>query len=174
MRRNRILVLALAVGPLAAAVSAAVASAHHHQPRHWHHHPMQPPHHPAPLAANADVYSTGHQATFAVEGPQGVLANDYGNEPTIVANTEPAHGSLELESDGGFTYTPEAGFQGADSFTYTVADAVHLFKTDLPPVGNFEGVQLPGAPSAPRWHRSPATRTNSSASRTAARTSNRR
>src|SRR6201996_2532275 len=144
MRRNRILVLALAVCALGAAVSAAVASAHHHPPRRRHPHPAPPPHHPAPLAANADVYSTGHQATFSVEGPQGVLANDYGNEPTIVANTEPAHGSLELESDGRFTYTQEAGFEGADSFTYTVADAVHLFKTDLPPVGNFEGVQLPG------------------------------
>ena len=32
----------------------------------------------------------------------------------------------------------------ADSFEYTIADAVHLYKTDLPSVGNFEGVQLPG------------------------------
>jgi hypothetical protein len=48
----------------------------------------------------------GKQATLAVEGSQGVLANDYGDEPTIVANAEPTHGSLELEPDGGFIYTP--------------------------------------------------------------------
>jgi hypothetical protein len=45
-----------------------------------------------------------------------VLANDHGEEPTIVGDTEPLHGSLELEDDGGFIYTPEAGFSGADSF----------------------------------------------------------
>ena len=73
-----------------------------------------------------------------------MLANDHGDEPTIVGNTEPLHGSLELEDDGGFIYTPEAGFSGTDSFEYTIADAVHLYKTDLPSVGNFEGVQLPG------------------------------
>jgi hypothetical protein len=157
MRRNRTLALALMICALAASIAAAVASAHH-APRGWnppghqppwhhghHHHPVPPPHHPSPLAAIADSYSTfPHEATFSVEGDEGVLANDSGDEPTIVASTEPAHGSLELDSDGGFTYTPEAGFHEADSFTYTIADAVHLYKTDLPPIGNFEGVQLPG------------------------------
>jgi hypothetical protein len=148
MRRNRILVLALAVCALGAALAAAVASAHHpdhNHPRRRHHHPTPPPHHPDTLTANADSYSTGKQATLAVEGPQGVLANDYGDEPTIVANTEPTHGSLELEPGGGFIYTPEAGFAGTDSFSYSIADAVHLYKTDLPSIGNYGGVQLPGA-----------------------------
>jgi hypothetical protein len=148
MRRNRTLVLALGVCAIVAAIAAAGASAHHgswqHPTRWHHHHPTPPPHHVGTLTANADNYSTGHQATFAVEGPQGVLANDHGEEPTIVGNTEPLHGSLELEDDGGFIYTPEAGFTGSDSFEYTIADAVHLYKTDLPSVGNFEGVQLPG------------------------------
>ncbi len=145
MRRNRILVLALAVCALCGAVAAAVASAHHQPwPSRWHHHPTPPPHHPAPLAATPDAYSTGKQATFAVEGPQGVLANDYGNEPTIVGNTEPEHGSLELEPDGSFIYTPYAGFSGTDSFTYTIADAVHAYKTHLPTQGNYGGVQLNG------------------------------
>jgi hypothetical protein len=42
-----------------------------------------PPHHVGTLTAAADNYSTGKQATFAVEGPQGVLANDHGEEPAI-------------------------------------------------------------------------------------------
>jgi hypothetical protein len=149
MTRNRILVLALSACAIVAAIAAAGASAHHHsdprdQWRHWHHHPTPPSHHPGTLAANPDSYSTGHQATLAVEGPQGVLANDKGDEPTIVANTEPEHGELELEPDGGFTYTPDLGFSGTDSFSYTIADAVHLYKTHLPPLGNYGGVQLTG------------------------------
>lgn len=163
MRRNRILALAPAVGVLAAAVAAAPAAANHpsHEPHrpppaphhwrpphhphhHFHHHPSPPPHHQGTLTANPDGYSTGNKATFAVEGPQGILANDRGDEPTIVGNTEPQHGSLELEPNGGFTYTPEAGFAGTDSFEYTIADAVHLYKTDLPPFGNYGGVQLTG------------------------------
>jgi hypothetical protein len=148
MRRNRTLVLALGVFAIAAAIAAAGASAHHdswqHPTRRHHHHPTPPPHHVGTLTAAADNYSTGKQATFAVEGPQGVLANDHGEEPTIVGNTEPLHGSLELEDDGGFIYTPEAGFSGTDSFEYTIADAVHLYKTDLPPQGNYGGVQLTG------------------------------
>jgi hypothetical protein len=147
MTRNRILVLALGVCALVAAVAAQGASAHHHSwyhPNHWHHHPTPPPHHYGTLTANADNYSTGNEATLAVEGPQGVLANDRGNQPTIVGNTEPEHGELELEPDGGFTYTPYAGFTGTDSFSYTIADAVHAFKTDLPPLGNYGGVQLTG------------------------------
>ncbi len=146
MRRNRMLILALGVCAAVAAIGAASASAHNwwQQPTHWHHHPTPPPHHPGTLAANADNYSTGKQATLAVEGPQGVLANDHGNAPTIVANTEPEHGELELEPDGGFTYTPYAGFSGTDSFSYTIADAVHVYKTHLPPQGNYGGVQLTG------------------------------
>jgi hypothetical protein len=166
MRRNRILALAMAVCALVAAVLASAAPANHqapkpkhhapppppshwHQPHHphhhWHHHPSPPPHHPGPVTANPDSYSTPvGKATISVAGPDGVLANDKGDEPTIVGNTEPQHGSLELEPNGGFTYTPDAEFSGTDSFEYTVADAVHLYKTDLPSIGNFNGVQLPG------------------------------
>ena len=31
-------------------------------------------------------------------------------------------GSVSLVADGSFTYTPDAGFSGSDSFTYTVFD----------------------------------------------------
>jgi hypothetical protein len=141
--------LALAVCVFGTTVVVATASAHwhqqHHPHHHWHHHPSPPPHHPGPLAAAPDTYSTPDgKATIAVEGPEGVLADDEGDEPTIVGNTEPEHGTLELEPNGGFTYTPEAEFAGTDSFEYTIADAVHLYKTDLPPIGNAGGVQLPG------------------------------
>ena len=31
---------------------------------------------------------------------------------------KPAHGSLTLNANGGFTYQPHAGYVGQDSFTY--------------------------------------------------------
>jgi hypothetical protein len=37
---------------------------------------------------------------------------------TVVIETGPSHGAVALETNGGFTYTPAAGFVGADSFTY--------------------------------------------------------
>jgi hypothetical protein len=60
--------------------------------------------------------------------PPGVLSNDYdtGNSPTpglsaeIVDNV--THGALTLNADGSFTYTPEPGYSGGDSFTYRASD----------------------------------------------------
>src|SRR5205807_4627271 len=34
----------------------------------------------------------------------------------------PSHGSLALNADGSFTYTPAADFNGTDSFTYRASD----------------------------------------------------
>jgi hypothetical protein len=54
-----------------------------------------------------------------------VLANDVPATTfsvTSVVFTQPADGSLLLNSDGSLTYTPNSNFIGSDSFTYTVAD----------------------------------------------------
>ena len=39
------------------------------------------------------------------------------------AVTLPQHGSVVVNADGTFTYTPGAGFVGQDSFTYRITDA---------------------------------------------------
>ena len=53
-----------------------------------------------------------------------VVSNDnQGDAPaSISANTLPSSGSLSLAGDGAFTYTPNPGFEGGDSFTYSIAD----------------------------------------------------
>lgn len=54
-----------------------------------------------------------------------VLTNDIdpdGGALTAAVNTAPSHGSLTLNADGSFTYTPTASYSGADSFSYTVTD----------------------------------------------------
>jgi hypothetical protein len=45
-----------------------------------------------------------------------------GDTLTFAKASDPAHGVLALGTDGGFTYTPSAGYNGADSFTFTVSD----------------------------------------------------
>jgi VCBS repeat-containing protein len=47
-----------------------------------------------------------------------------GDELTAVLVSGPGSGSLALNSDGSFSYTPNAGFTGTDSFTYQASDGV--------------------------------------------------
>ena len=57
-----------------------------------------------------------------------VLTNDTDREgqpltATIVTNA--AHGVVNFESDGNFTYTPNSNFTGTDGFTYRVSDGTN-------------------------------------------------
>ena len=55
----------------------------------------------------------------------GVLGNDDdddGDALTAVIVDSPANGSVTLNSDGSFTYTPVSTFFGSDSFTYQADD----------------------------------------------------
>jgi len=55
----------------------------------------------------------------------GVLtfASDADNDAlSAIKITDPAHGTLTLLPDGSFTYTPDAGYVGTDTFTYAVND----------------------------------------------------
>ena len=73
----------------------------------------------------ADGY-TVQGGSLAIAAP-GVLANDLnpGTRTLIAAvATNVQHGELVLNSNGGFTYTPTAGYVGTDTFTYTVNDGV--------------------------------------------------
>ena len=77
-----------------------------------------------PPVANDDTYST-HQATTLNMGAPGVLANDTDAEHDIlqaVLVTKTSHGRVALAADGSFSYTPNAGFYGADRFTYKAND----------------------------------------------------
>ncbi|HEV2148000.1 MAG TPA: Ig-like domain-containing protein [Longimicrobiaceae bacterium] len=73
----------------------------------------------APVAVN-DAYATDEDAPLNVAAP-GVLANDTDSESnplTAVLASGPANGTLTLNANGSFTYTPSAGFSGTDQFTY--------------------------------------------------------
>jgi VCBS repeat-containing protein len=101
--------------------------------------------HAPPVAVN-DSYDVNEGATLTVAAVSGVLANDTdpgGLSMTAVLGTGPSHGSLTLNADGSFVYTPAAGFSGTDSFTYTAHDAFQGSNTatvtihvHAPPVAN--------------------------------------
>ena len=40
----------------------------------------------------------------------------------VTAATKAAHGAVVINSDNTITYTPQAGFVGTDTFTYTISD----------------------------------------------------
>lgn len=78
----------------------------------------------ARLIAQYDSYSTGEDQELNVEAP-GVLDNDgtSGDGPLeAVLEQGPSNGTLDLNSDGSFIYTPNAGFTGEDTFTYKAND----------------------------------------------------
>ncbi len=74
--------------------------------------------------ANNDGYNATEETTLNVSAP-GLLTNDSdadGDAMTAVLVTGPANGSLTLNPDGSFSYTPASNFAGSDSFTYTAND----------------------------------------------------
>jgi VCBS repeat-containing protein len=81
----------------------------------------------APIAGN-NSYTTAEDTPLTVAAP-GVLANDTdpeGQPLTAVNATQPAHGSVSLNTSGGFTYTPVNNYAGPDSFTYQANDTLRL------------------------------------------------
>jgi VCBS repeat-containing protein len=83
----------------------------------------------APVAVND--FFTGVKDTPLVVGSAGVLANDTDAEfDPLTANlfSPPAHGSVTLNADGSFTYTPTAGYTGLDGFLYSASDGASSSK----------------------------------------------
>jgi subtilisin family serine protease len=71
---------------------------------------------PAPIASN-DSYEVATNGNLVVAAP-GVLANDTGTNLMAGLVSGPAHGTLQLNSDGSFSFAPQTDFSGSDQFTY--------------------------------------------------------
>ncbi|MFN8445069.1 MAG: Ig-like domain-containing protein [Caldilineaceae bacterium] len=79
----------------------------------------------APVAGH-DIYTTTEDTVLQVAAP-GVLTNDSDadNDPlTLSLVSDVASGSLSLDADGGFIYTPTTDFNGQVSFTYLIDDGI--------------------------------------------------
>lgn len=80
----------------------------------------------SPLAV-PDMYTCTGNIGINVPAAQGVKVNDFdddlpGTTLSCGACATANGGSVVLNNDGSFTYSPPAGFTGSDSFTYTITD----------------------------------------------------
>lgn len=81
-----------------------------------------------------DFYSASENKTLNVPAT-GLLSNDVDDDAgdVLTVNTTPvvdvSNGSLTLNADGSFSYTPNPEFVGSDSFTYEVCDSFGLCDT---------------------------------------------
>ena len=72
-----------------------------------------------------DSYSVNEDGTLTKNSATGVLANDSdadGDTLTVTATVQPSHGTLNLSTNGSFTYTPNADYHGTDTFKYKAND----------------------------------------------------
>ncbi|MGE0247706.1 MAG: beta strand repeat-containing protein, partial [Pyrinomonadaceae bacterium] len=101
-----------------------------------------------PPVANDDTFTVAEDSgatALDVLGNDSILP-DAGETLTVTAVTQPAHGTVAINPDGTVSYTPDANYNGADSFTYTISDGnggtatatVNLTVTPVndPPVAN--------------------------------------
>ncbi len=76
----------------------------------------------APIAFD-DTAATSADTSVAID----VLANDTdadGDALSVQSFGQASNGTVVENSDGTLSYTPDAGFSGTDSFTYTVTDGI--------------------------------------------------
>ncbi|MCU0785444.1 MAG: Ig-like domain-containing protein, partial [Verrucomicrobia bacterium] len=79
----------------------------------------------SPVAVN-DTYTTPEDVPLTIAAP-GVLSNDTdvdGDALTAALVSNVSNGSLSLNPDGSFTYTPSPDYFGSDSFAYRVSDGL--------------------------------------------------
>lgn len=84
---------------------------------------------PAPAGdqpvANDDSYELSGNEALAVGPGAGVMDNDtVASDATaeVFVASQPNHGTVVLQTDGAFDYTPDHNFEGVDGFEYTLTD----------------------------------------------------
>lgn len=75
-----------------------------------------------PIRAVNDNATTKKDVKLTVSAQLGVIANDTGRTLVVTSYTQPQNGTLVINPDGSYVYTPKAGFTGVDTATYTITD----------------------------------------------------
>ncbi|MEE2829222.1 MAG: Ig-like domain-containing protein [Myxococcota bacterium] len=105
-----------------------------------------------PPTATTDLVSLPEDSSLNIE----ILANDFdgdGDSFAVDSITTPTSGVASLDSTAGTVlYTPDADFNGVDSFTYTITDSTGLSSSgevsitvtavNDPPVGNDQSISV--------------------------------
>ncbi|MBA3957346.1 MAG: tandem-95 repeat protein, partial [Parachlamydiaceae bacterium] len=84
--------------------------------------------------ARHDNYFTDESTQLVRDSINGLLEND-GNPNTLPIHvssyTQPSHGTVTVNADGSFVYTPGGTYSGLDTFTYTVTDGFFSDSTSV-------------------------------------------
>jgi hypothetical protein len=106
----------------------------------------------APDVVN-DNYSIHAGEILSITAAVGLLSNDSdadGDALSVNSIQAPANGTLNIATDGSFTYTPDPGFVGTEDLTYTVSDgtttSTGTVTIDVLP-GEVETISLGDAPT---------------------------
>lgn len=75
------------------------------------------------ISATNKAGSTPFNQQLIVLAASGLLVGDTGKNITVTSYTQPTNGTVAVNPDGSYTYTPNAGYSGEDAFTYTITDA---------------------------------------------------
>ena len=103
--------------------------------------------------AGAKSYGVSPGQTLTVAASNGVMTNVTGLagvSAAVSVVTPPEHGTLTLNADGSFSYTPASGYTGTDSFTYRVnansllsqTATVTIAVSDQSPVANDDSYSI--------------------------------
>jgi len=76
------------------------------------------------VTANAASYTTNENTALTASLTSHATDQRPGGYLVYSASTSPSHGSVTVNADGTFTYTPTTGFYGSDSFYYEVTDTM--------------------------------------------------
>jgi hypothetical protein len=98
-------------------------------------------------------YAVVHDHELSVGGTDNPVTNDLhwaDGTFTVIDHTNPSHGTVDVQPDGSFTYTPNAGYVGSDTFAYTVADnagnsantPIAIDVTNAVPVSKIDAAEL--------------------------------
>jgi uncharacterized repeat protein (TIGR01451 family) len=84
----------------------------------------------APVATD-DSATTDEDTPVNVDVQTNDSAGPADEDPSLTTTfvTDPANGTATIEADGSVTYTPDADYNGSDSFDYTVCDSEGLCDT---------------------------------------------
>ncbi|GGG05039.1 hypothetical protein GCM10010924_37030 [Rhizobium wenxiniae] len=103
----------------------------------------------APIGSNTSISVT---EDVPASGSLPPAIDPEGQQVTYgLGTTLPAHGTVVVNPDGTYTYTPAANYNGTDSFTYTVSDgsatatytvSVTIGAVNDPPVGRDDAVTI--------------------------------
>ena len=80
-----------------------------------------------PVITRDDSYQASEDTLLVVDAASGILANDENPEPVPVRAavvTPPEHGTINLNEDGSFVYSPDPQYFGPDSFSYLVRNGL--------------------------------------------------